>query len=214
MNDQPLRVFLADDHPIVLVGARAALEQSRIATVVGEARSVDEVMRELPRQPCDVLVTDFAMPDSERDDGVEYIRLVRETYPLLPVIVMTMMGNLGILQQVLSLGVLGLIDKAADLESLPSAVRSAATRRLYVSKDLREMLSLHKAESGTQQKLSPREVEVVRLLAGGMGVNQIAERSGKSIKTISRQKMQAMRKLGLTTNVELYQYARESGMIS
>ncbi|MFL9583929.1 response regulator [Stenotrophomonas sp. AB1(2024)] len=213
MNFQPLRVFLADDHPIVLIGARAALEQSRTATIIGEARSTDEVIRELSRLPCDVLVTDFTMPGGELDDGIGYLRVVRETHPALPVVVMTMMANPGIMEQILSLGVLGLVDKADDLELLPLAVRSAVVGRLFVSKGLRDLLSIHRTSGGTQDKLSPREMEVVRLLAAGLGVNQIAEKFGKSIKTVSRQKMQAMRKLGLANNVELYQYARENGMI-
>jgi len=206
----PLRVFLADDHPIVLMGARAAFELSPIARVVGEARSTDEVLRELPSQQCDVLVTDLAMPNGSAPDGVEYIRTIRNTYPFLPVVVITMIGNVGILSQILGLGILGLVDKADDMESLPVAVRSAAGRRLFVSAELRSLLDAH---SHMQTKLSPRETEVLQLLASGLSVNQIAERLGRSFKTVSRQKMQAMHKLGLTNNVELFQYALANGMM-
>lgn len=210
LTNFPIRVFLADDHPVVLMGARAALELSRVARVIGEARSTDEVLRELPSQQCDVLVTDLSMPNGSMPDGVEFIRTIRQTHPLLPIVVMTMMGNAGILSQLLTLGILGLVDKADDMESLPVAVRSAAARRLFVSFELRSLLDAHQ---GGQKKLSPRESEVVQLLASGQSVTQIAERLGRSLKTVSRQKMEAMHKLGLTSNAELFQYARANGMM-
>ena len=205
-----LRVFLADDHPVVLRGARAILEASGI-TVVGEARSSDELLAALAVEACDVVVTDFAMPGGTAPDGAEMIRLLRERHPLLPIVVMTMIGNVGILDALLRAAVLGVVEKTEDMEILPMAVRSAANRRVFISPGLRRQLDAMGKRRG-RGTLSVREAEIIRLLASGLTVTEIAQQLDRSLKTISRQKIDAMRKLGLENEAELYAYARENGL--
>ncbi|WP_320415160.1 response regulator transcription factor [Lysobacter changpingensis] len=205
-----LRVFLADDHPVVLRGARVILEASGIA-VVGEARSSDELLAALENTPCDVVVTDFAMPNSASPDGAEMIRQLRERHPLLPIVVMTMIGNVGILDSLLRAAVLGVVEKTEDMEILPMAVKSAANRRVFISPGLRRQLDAIGKRRG-RGTLSAREAEIIRLLASGLTVTEIAQQLDRSLKTISRQKIDAMRKLGLENEAELYAYARENGL--
>ncbi|MCD9085686.1 response regulator transcription factor [Stenotrophomonas sp. SY1] len=205
-------MFLADDHPIVLRGARAILEANDIR-VVGEARSTDELLSGLKTTACDVAVTDFVMPGGLVADGTALIQQVRQEHPLLPLVVMTMIGNIGILDSLLRAGLLGLIEKTEDMDVLPIAVRSAASRRVFVSPGLRSQLSSYRSGLSREGRLSPREIEVVRMLAAGQSVSSIAERLGRSVKTISRQKMDAMRKLGLENDAQLYAYARDHRLI-
>ncbi|BDU16851.1 response regulator [Lysobacter auxotrophicus] len=206
-----LRVFLADDHPVVLRGARAILEASGIA-VVGEARSSDELLAALENnEACDVVVTDFAMPNSASPDGTEMIKELRERHPLLPIVVMTMIGNVGILDSLLRAAVLGIVEKTEDMEILPIAVKSAANRRVFISPGLRRQLDAMGKRRG-RGTLSAREAEIIRLLASGLTVTEIAQQLDRSLKTISRQKIDAMRKLGLENEAELYAYARENGL--
>ncbi|RPE81574.1 response regulator transcription factor [Vulcaniibacterium tengchongense] len=209
-----LRVVLADDHPVVVMGVRAVIESSGVGRVVAEAANPDELMAVLAATPCDVLITDFAMPGSRQVDGYSMIGLLRRQFPDLPIVLLTMMNNPATLRRVAAAGVLGLVEKGAAMEELPAAIQSAARGRPYFSASLRQ--KIEEAEGSTagygEVRLSPRETEVVRLLASGLTVTQIAERLHRSVTTISRQKGDAMRKLGITSDAELYAYAREHGL--
>lgn len=187
------------------------LTSTGIGIVVGEARSPDEVFQMLDKVSCDVLVTDLSMPNGELPDGTPYIQLLRQRHPLLPVVVMTMISNVGMLDHLSKMGVLGLVEKGADLTTLPQAVLSAVSRRAYISPTLKQQIDAHRhlAPRRNSQALSPREAEVIRLLTSGMNVSQIADKLGRSLKTVSRQKMNAMLKLGVTNYAELHTYVRD-----
>ncbi|MFL9582969.1 response regulator transcription factor [Stenotrophomonas sp. AB1(2024)] len=207
-----LRVFLADDHPMVLLGIRSILESEGI-DVVGTATSTDALIKGLRSHPCDVVITDLMMPGGSLPDGTLLIQEIRAEFPLLPVLVMTMVSNLGIIDSLLRLGVLGVVEKTERMDMLVEAVRAVAKRRRFESPRLMDQLQSYRSERGNSDRLSPREAEVIRLLASGLSVSEIGVRLGRSLKTISRQKMDAMRKLGLESDVDLYNYARDQGMI-
>lgn len=207
-----LRVFLADDHPMVLLGIRSILESEGI-DVVGTATSTDALIQGLRSHPCDVVITDLMMPGGSLPDGTLLIQEIRAEFPLLPVLVMTMVSNLGIIDSLLRLGVLGVIEKTERMDMLVEAVRAVAGRRRFESPRLMDQLLSYRSDRGNSERLSPREAEVIRLLASGLSVSEIGIRLERSLKTISRQKMDAMRKLGLESDVELYNYARDQGMV-
>jgi len=207
-----LRVFLADDHPMVLLGIRSILESDGI-DVVGVATSTDELMAGLRTHACDVVITDLMMPGGSLPDGALLIQKIRAEFPLLPILVMTMVSNPGIIDSLLCAGVLGVIEKSERMDMLSQAVRTVAARRRFESPKLVDLLQSYRASKSDNERLSTREAEVIRLLASGLSVSEIGVRLGRSLKTISRQKMDAMRKLGLQSDVELYNYARDQGMV-
>jgi two-component system capsular synthesis response regulator RcsB len=207
-----LRVFLADDHPMVLLGIRSILESEGIE-VVGTATSTDALMEGLREHPCDLVITDLMMPGGSRPDGTLMIQEIRAEFPLLPILVMTMVSNVGIIDSLLRLGVLGILEKSERMDLLVEAVRAVAERRRFEPPRLMEQLQDYRGSKPTGERLSPRETEVIRLLASGLSVSEIGIRLERSLKTISRQKMDAMRKLGLDSDVDLYNYARDHGML-
>lgn len=206
-----IRVILADDHPAVRFGIRALIESSGVGDVVAEAGSPDELLRILECHACDVLVTDFSMPRGRQPDGFAMLELIRHRYPNLPILLLSMANNLSILRMVVSVGVLGLVDKASSLDELPRALQMVQRGVLYVSNGLKNRI----AELGTEpmasagKRLSPREVEVVRLLASGQSITAIAAHLNRSKTTISRQKGDAMRKLGVSNDAELFDFLRD-----
>lgn len=103
--DRPLRVIVADDHPIFLIGLRVVLEQDNLASVVAEACNPDELLQALERHACDVLVTDFMMPVERQNDGLRLLQRIRRDFPTLPVIVVTTLSNAGLFQSMLDLDV-------------------------------------------------------------------------------------------------------------
>jgi two-component system, NarL family, captular synthesis response regulator RcsB len=112
-------------------------------------------------------------------------------------------------------GVLGIIEKGASLEELPIAIQAVTKGRTYFSKELRQRIEEADGQGHGfgQAKLSPRESEVLRLLASGKSVGEVAELLSWSISTISRQKTDAMRKLGITSDADLFHYARDHGLL-
>lgn len=212
---EALNLVVADDHPVVLAGACAVLEQApRAMRIAGTATCGRELLDLLERADCDVLVTDFSMPrpGDARKDGLALLRTLRRRHPRLPIVVMTVLENRAILRAVLGLGVTGLVEKASTLEELVAAVESAAAGSRYLSQRLRERLQ--EPADAASARLSPHEIEVVRLFARGMKVKEIADHLHRSIKTVSRQKSDAMRKLGLSNHSELYAYARGNGLLA
>lgn len=210
-----LKIFVADDHAVVLAGVRAILQRARPSLALTTADNGDELLELLGREHCDVLVTDFAMPgpDGRGQDGLRMLRAIRRDHPQLRIVVLTMIDNPSLLRAMLETGVRGLVGKVSAIEELPAAIDAVAAGRSYISGDLRAGLAAE-ADKPATGGLSAREAEVIRLFADGMTVSEIAQRLHRSVKTISHQKADAMRKLGLENHSQLYAYVRERGLKS
>lgn len=210
------RVIVADDHPIIRAGVRMVLKDALDVNVIAEADSPEALLAVLSETPADLLITDFSMPSAEEADGLGLVQRIRRLYPDLPIIVLTMMSNVGVLGAILATGVRGLIDKSAGMNEISIAVQAVGQGRDYVSTTFRQSLlqSQFNSEAGASARLSPREGEVLRLFASGLTVSAIAERLSRSVKTVSRQKSDAMAKLGLKSDLEIYVFAREHNLIS
>ncbi len=209
-----LRVIIADDHPIVRIGQKVVIEASGKCKVVGEADGPDQLLAVLDSTPCDLLVTDFAMPGNQQADGYGLLSLMQRQYPRLPVILVTMFANIATLRASFAQGARAIVAKSASARELPQAIKAVSEGHTFVSESLR--VQLVEAGTGDQQavpQLSGKEREVVRMLASGMTVSQIAARVNRSISTISKQKSTAMSRLCISTDVDLFAYARSSGMV-
>jgi two-component system capsular synthesis response regulator RcsB len=202
------RVILADDHPVVLKGISLALTKDGLADVVGEAQSPDELLAALAAQPCDALITDFSMPEPGRD-GLALLTEVRRLYPALPIMVITTLANPALYREILSTGVRGLIGKSGDTREIPEALARIVSNHVYLGASVREMIVTPQGEpvgKGTLADLSPRELEILRLFAAGNSVTDIARTTGRGLSTVSQQKTNAMRKLRLDTDAEIFEY--------
>lgn len=209
-----IRIIIADDHPIVRVGQKVVIEASGKCKVVGEADGPDQLLELISRVPCDLIVTDFAMPGNHQADGYGLLGLLNRTYPDLPVIVVTMFANIATLRAAFAHGARGVIAKSASARELPQALNTVVQGRTFVSECLRVQLDQACVAQPTKAPtLSGKEQEVVRMLASGMTVSQIAARVNRSISTISKQKSTAMHRLCISTDVDLFAYARDAGMV-
>jgi len=224
-NGPITRVIMADDHPVVMLGIRALLhERSDHMRVTGEASNGGELLALLTQQGCDLLITDFSMPyEDDSGDGLPLLRRLRRDYPSLPIIVLTMIHNPALIRGMLDAGVNGVVGKVAMMKELLLAIGAVMNGRTYLCESMREytkekLLPRPQAGTATQSAgndpavLSKREAEVVRLYAQGLSITQIAEHVHRSVKTVSQQKNDAMRKLGIISNSQLYEYARAYGL--
>lgn len=209
-----LRVIIADDHPIVRIGQRVVIEADGKCKVVGEADGPDALLNMLDTTPCDLLVTDFAMPGGHQADGYVLLGLLKRQYPDLPVILVTMFANIATLRASFAQGARAIIAKSASAKELPLAIRAIRHGKTFVSESLRaQMDEAGTSDQSQQPQLSGKEREVVRMLASGMTVSQIAAQVNRSISTISKQKSTAMNRLCISSDVDLFAYARSCGMI-
>jgi two-component system, NarL family, captular synthesis response regulator RcsB len=213
MDSTMFRIIIADDHPIVRVGQKVVIEASGVFKVVGEANGPDQLLALMATTPCDVIVTDFAMPGDQQADGFGLLGLLQRQHPTLPVILVTMFANVATLRAAFSHGARAIVAKSASASELPLALKAVIHGRTFVSECLRTQLDMAGVSSDQPPQLSGKEREVVRMLASGMTVSQIAAQVNRSISTISKQKSTAMLRLCISTDVDLYAYARESGMV-
>ena len=214
---ETFNVVIADDHPIVLLGVRELVERDRRFSVIGEAVCSDGLIELLKSQPVDLLITDFNMPgDSPYGDGLKLVEYVTRHFPGVRVLVLTMISNPLILTRLQELGVLAVIQKSqlhVEIEVALKAIakgtrvrghQPAPTSVLDDGADLNERFS----------RLSPKEHEILRLFVQGQGVNEIARALNRSAKTISTQKISAMRKLEVGSDQELLTYCIERNLFN
>jgi two-component system, NarL family, captular synthesis response regulator RcsB len=219
------RIVIADDHPVVMLGIRALLKDRSNMEVVGEASNSAELVALLATTHCDLLITDFSMPyEDDSGDGLLLLRRLRREHPTLPIIVLTMVHNPALVRGMLAAGVNGMVGKVAMMKELLLAIGAVMNGRMYICESMREDVGdrvasrtqvdvSQAAASNDPAILSQREAEVVRLYAQGLTVTQIAEQVHRSVKTVSQQKNDAMRKLGITSNTQLFEYARAYGLL-
>lgn len=206
-----IRVVVADDHPAVRMGTAHALERDGDIRVVGQAGGPYEVIECLGKVACDVLVTDFSMPDSRAGDGLVMLDRVTRAHPGLRILVVTALSHPPLLQAIAAGGCHGIVDKQAPLAEVAAAVRALAIDETWFRGEIEARIAEAEAtrDAAPGSQLSPRELEVIRHFAEGMTVDDIAERLHRSNKTVSRQKVDAMRRLGLDNDDALILYARQ-----
>jgi two-component system capsular synthesis response regulator RcsB len=216
-DNKPMRVILADDHPIFLIGLKVVIEQGHRAQVIAEAMAPDELLEKLREHPCDLLITDFMMPVEDQNDGLRLLERIRREHPTLPIIVVTMLNNAGLFRSMLALDIQGLLSKASMANELPAAIESVSRGKPFIADSVQQSLR-EAADYGSDtlvalQDLSPRELEVIRLFATGISVGAIAAQLNRSKQTVSAQKVSAMRKLGLANDAALFIYLQEHGLV-
>ncbi|PWK29715.1 response regulator transcription factor [Pseudomonas sp. OV226] len=212
-----LQLVLADDHPAVLAGISYKLSSIPSLQVVGTASNSTEIVELLARIPCDILITDYAMPGGQFGDGISLLSFLRRRFPALCIIVFTMLDNPAVTREMSNLGVKAVLSKADDIAHLVAAIDAVGRGAIYFSPSA--------LPSGTRSglitdwfdgtnALTMREAEVVRLFVAGHTVKEIAEQLHRSKQTISAQKMSAMRKLGIERDADIFRFAQEFGFTS
>ncbi|KPU60785.1 bacterial regulatory s, luxR family protein [Pseudomonas fluorescens] len=206
-----MRVIIADDHSVVRVGLRILINASRRCVIVGEADGTDSLMNLLSSTSCDLLIADFSMPGGRQADGLTMLSTIQRHYPALPIILVTMFASVVTARAALAQGVMAVVAKTASATELPLAINAVQEGRRYLNESLRTLLA-NASHQLHESPLSAKEHEVVRMLASGMTVSEIAIHFKRSVSTISKQKNMAMHRLGISTDVDLFSYARDNGM--
>lgn len=211
-SDAALRLLVVDDHAIVREGLKRVLGNTAANWTVSEADGGFAALALLRQQPFDLAIVDLSMPDM---GGLELLRRVREEFPQLLVLILSMHAEEQYAVRAFKAGANGYVTKDSAARELAAAVRKVAAGGAYVSSVLAESLVLHLSgarEPPAHAQLSDRELEVLRRLVAGQRPTAIARALNLSIKTVSTHKSRIQAKLKLPTTASLIRYGVEQGL--
>ena len=207
----PITIVIADDHQVVRAGLRLLLEAEEGFEVLAEAGDVPTTERRLHAYRPRVLILDLTMPG---ELSLRAIPRMRETSPDTQIVVLTMHNDPAFLREALRAGATGYVLKEAADTELVQAVRLAAEGRTYLSPELGARLAAKSpAAAGPPDDLSPREVEVLRLIALGHTNGAVASTLHLSIRTVDSHRAHIQQKTRCTTLAELVAYARDHSLL-
>ncbi|HUA80694.1 MAG TPA: response regulator transcription factor [Dyella sp.] len=209
--DNPIRIAVADDHPVIRMGIEATLYSISTVRLIGSVQNSTQLIALLDTSHCDILITDYAMPGGQYGDGLELISFLRNRYSQMHIVVLTGMGKVVLIRSLMAFGIHAILSKTDDLSHLSGAIQAVQVGRRYFSPSIAAMMKSQAPRTRTV-RLSPREAEVIALYIGGASINGIAEKLQRSKQTVSTQKVNAMRKLGIDSDADLFKYAIELGL--
>ena len=201
---------------MLLTGLACELSQLSGFIVVGKAQNSTELIELLSARAVDVVISDYTMPGGTHGDGLALFGFIRQRFPNTQLIALTMMSNPNVIRSLLSQGVRCILSKADSLVYIVDALHAALANRRFLSPTVDSIMKMHGIDDGANtsltKKLSPRELEVVRLFVSGLTVSEIATRLHRSKQTISTQKMNAMRRLGIKRDTDLIIYGIDANL--
>jgi len=207
-----MKILLADDHAVVRHGLKQILTDAFKRATYGEARNAQEALDLIWKQDWDVVVLDITMPGRS---GLDVLREIKKSKPKLPVLVLSMHPENQFAVRVLKSGASGYMTKESAPDELVGAVKKVLAGGRYVSNSLAENLaaSLSANQRAPQEKLSDREFQVLRLIASGKMITEIARELSLSAKTISTYRSRILEKMGMKNNAELMHYAIQHRLV-
>jgi DNA-binding NarL/FixJ family response regulator len=212
-----LRILVADDHELVRRGIRELLRARRGWTVVGEAANGREAVEKANKLKPDVAIVDISMPEL---DGLQATRQIREAIPNTEVVVLTMHESDQMVRRVLDAGARGYVLKSDIGTHLVKAVKDVSAGKLFLTPRVSDIVLKGFLKTGNQPdptehsraRPTPRELEIIRLLAVGKPNKKIAAELGITLRTVETHRAKIMLKLGLHSLAEIIHYALRHGI--
>lgn len=205
-----MKIFLIDDHSILLGGLIKILSSEDDLEVIGSATSAKEAFEKLTRATPDLLITDYNLPD---EDGLAIVNKVKRKYPSIKIIVLSMHEEAHLVQEILKAGIDGYVLKKDSQNELISAVRAAKNDKIYLSSDVNSLLIQGLNGLGEQKLLTDREREILKLIAKEYTNRTIAEELFISERTVETHRKNIFRKTGTNNLVGLIKYAYSNNLI-
>ncbi len=213
MSAPALQVLLVDDHAVVRGGLGLLLAQTGDMVVAGEAENADQAIQMIRQREFDVALVDIGLPGK---GGLDLLKQIKTERPRLAVLMLSMYAEEVYAVRALKAGAAGYLTKNSPPATLLAAIRKVAGGGKHVSPVLLEQLAVEvgRGRKSAAETLSDREVEVLRRIASGESLNQIAEALYLSPKTVTTYRARIVEKTGLHSNAELARYALAKGLLS
>ncbi len=210
-----IKILLVDDHMVLREGLRALLSTENDLHVVGGASNGRDAIEAVDRYHPDVVVTDISMPGM---NGIETVRQLRQSHPLLKLIILSMHANQAYVIEALQAGAHGYVVKQADATEVVHAIRAVVAGSAYISpiisKDLTNDYLTRKPSELSLPKLTTREREVAQLIAEGHSTRDISKMLTVSVKTVETHRANIMHKLSTKSATDIVKYALKRGWIT
>jgi DNA-binding NarL/FixJ family response regulator len=202
-----LRILIADDHTVVRKGLKQILLEEFPSARIDEVGDAEDLLKKVLKEEWDVVVSDISMPGKS---GLEVLQEIKQHYPRLPVLILSVHPEDQYAIRVLKAGASGFLNKDSAPDELVKAVHQVLLGKKYITTTIAERLASmldQDAERLPHEQLSDREFEVLRLLAAGHPVSDIAEKLSLSSTTVSTYRARILLKMNLKTNADLTLYA-------
>jgi len=210
-----MKILLVDDHALIRRGVAQVLREDIADADITEAGTAQDALQAVHTSRWDLVILDVNLPDKS---GLEVLKNIKEAYPTLPVLMLSLYPEAQYARRALKAGASGYLTKDTAPEEVTNAVRRILQGRHYVSAALAEQLAADlgspvREHHAPQDILSDRELEVLRLISQGRTPTEVAEHLHLSIKTISTYRARLLEKLGLRTTAELIRFAVDRHLI-
>lgn len=208
-----MRILIADDHPIVRRGLKEILGDAFTRVTFGEAKTANETLDKVQSEAWDIVILDISMPGKT---GLDILGDLLRLRPRLPVLLLSVHPEEQYARRALKAGAAGYLTKECVQDELRDAVRRVQAGGRYVSSTLAEKLAFdlqRGADKPVHELLSDREFQVLRMLASGRTVKQIADEIALSVKTVSTYRARILMKTGMKTTAELIRYALQAHLV-
>ncbi|HXB33832.1 MAG TPA: response regulator transcription factor [Puia sp.] len=209
-----LRILIADDHTVVRKGLRQILLEEFPTAEITETADAATLFKKVLREDWDVVITDISMPDKS---GLEVLQQIRRDHPRLPVLILSAHSEDQYAIRALKAGASGYLCKDSASEELVTAIRRILLGKKYITSSLAEKLAFQLDQDDSDrplhENLSDREFEVMKFLAAGKVVSEIASQLCLSVTTISTYRARILTKMNLKTNYDLTRYAMENNLL-
>ena len=208
-----IRVLIADDHPLIRSGVRQALAQEPDFAAPGEASDSGELLRLIDAEEWDVVLLDITLPGLS---GLEVLPGVRKRRPSAAVLVLSVHSEEHFAIRAIRMGAKGFVSKTSMAQELVGAIRSVAAGKKHISPTVAEALARTVGadrDRPLHETLSHREFAVMRAIAQGKTVSEIAAEAPLSVKTVSTYRSRALEKMCMRTNAEFMLYAVRHGLV-
>jgi len=211
---EKIQILVADDHGIIRMGLKKILLDEFPDAFICEVADGEDLIRKARERKWNIIVSDLLMPGR---DGLDVLKQIKKEFPQLPILVLSMYPEEQYAIRALKAGAAGYVGKDSGAEVIASAIRIVLSGKKYISsivaEKLAENLSSESCQGGAHEKFSDRELEVLRLIATGKSLSQIAAAFSLSLTTISKYRSAILNKLNIKTNVGLTRYAIENKLV-
>jgi two-component system nitrate/nitrite response regulator NarL len=206
---EKIKLFLLDDHQIMLDGMRSLLHDDDVFAIVGDATRGDHALKEIALCHPDIVVTDISMPGM---NGIEFTKQLRQQNPQVKILVLTVSAAEFNISELLKNGVSGYVLKNAGREELRKALMKISRGEKYFSSEVAEGI-VNLKTTGAESHLTVRELEVLNLVAKEFSNQQIAEKLFISERTVESHRKNIFRKTGAKSIVGLIRFAIDNGLV-
>jgi DNA-binding NarL/FixJ family response regulator len=208
-----IRVLIVDDHPILRSGLKEIIMRELHPITWGEARDAQQALAEVQSQDWDLVILDITLPGRS---GLDILHELKQARPKVPVLILSALPEDQFGKRALKAGASGYMNKESAPEELVKAIRKVLAGGRYVSPVLAEKLAVDldgKGEQYLHERLSGRELEVLRMIASGKTITQIADELHLAVTTIGTHRTRILEKMEMTTTTELIRYALRSKLV-